>query len=116
MQVLTQTSQPSWGWWVTQVLVIHAALLRFMCSLPCLAPQPLQNHATSLFEMWGAFHGLNKTGIASRNHIMFGSFLPWLWQGLGGLVSSPSPTHTPYLEWHDNCHLTMHYCTSGYGS
>lgn len=87
VQVLTQTSQPSWGWWVTQVLVIHAALLRFMCSLPCLAPQPLQNHATSLFEMWGAFHGLNKTGIASRNHIMFGSFLPWLWQGLGGLVS-----------------------------
>ena len=60
--VLTQTTAPSWGAWVTE------------------------HNATTLFEMWGAFEGGAGQGTASHNHVMFSSFMPWLFQTVVGVA------------------------------
>jgi len=60
--VLTQTTPPSWGAWIAN------------------------DNATTLFEMWGAFDGEHARGTASRNHVMFSTFMPWLYQTLVGIA------------------------------
>ena len=62
MGVLTQTTAPSWGAWV------------------------VNDNATTLFEMWGGFDGEAQKGTASRNHVMFSTFMPWLYQTLVGIA------------------------------
>jgi hypothetical protein len=63
MEVLTQTSSPSWGAWI------------------------VEHNATTLFEMWGAFDSEPpSTGTASHNHVMFASFVPWLYQTVAGVA------------------------------
>jgi alpha-L-rhamnosidase len=62
MGVLTQTTAPGWGAWVTE------------------------HDATTLFEMWGAFDGAEGKGVASHNHVMFSSFMPWLYQTVAGVA------------------------------
>jgi hypothetical protein len=59
--VLTQTTKPGWGAWV------------------------VENDATTLFEMWGAFDG-KANGVASHNHVMFSTFMPWLYQVVAGIA------------------------------
>jgi len=60
--VLTQTTAPSWGAWITQY------------------------NATTLYEMWGAFSDVGgPKGVASHNHGWAASFLPWLYQTLVGI-------------------------------
>lgn len=61
--VLTQTTPPGWGSWVAN------------------------NDATTLFEMWGAFDQVPPaSGTASRNHVMFSTFVPWLYQTIAGVA------------------------------
>jgi alpha-L-rhamnosidase len=60
--VLTQTTAPSWGAWV------------------------MEHNATTMFEMWGAFDGTGVTGVASHNHVMFTTFMPWLYQTVVGIA------------------------------
>ena len=63
IDVLTQTTGPGWGAWVAKY------------------------NATTLFEMWGAYDGdPPSTGTASRNHVMFSSFMPWLYQVVAGIA------------------------------
>lgn len=63
MDVLTQTTSPGWGAWV------------------------VADEATTLFEMWGAYNGQPpSSGIASHNHVMFSTFMPWLYQIVAGIV------------------------------
>jgi hypothetical protein len=72
--VLTQPTEPSWGAWVTKY------------------------NATTLFEMWGAFDGdPPSTGTASRNHVMFSTFIPWLYQVLTGIAMDGSDYGTSVL-------------------
>eukprot|EP00039_Didymoeca_costata_P022255 m.346415 g.346415 ORF g.346415 m.346415 type:complete len:1026 (-) comp29031_c0_seq1:57-3134(-) len=72
--VLTQKSAPSWGAWIET------------------------QKATTLFEMWGAFDGdPSSSGVASRNHVMFSSFLPWVYQVLGGVAMEDNDFGTSVL-------------------
>jgi alpha-L-rhamnosidase len=65
--VLTQTTAPSWGAWI------------------------MEHSATTLFEMWGAFDGTTgTTGVASHNHVMFSTFMPWLYQTVVGIAMDDS--------------------------
>lgn len=54
--VASQTTFPSWGWWIT-------------------------NGATTLYENWP----LDTNSDISMNHIMFGEIGAWMFKGLGGI-------------------------------
>ncbi len=54
-EVATQTTYPSWGWWIA-------------------------NGATTLYETWKI-----ETETLSRNHIMFGEISAWFYKTLGGI-------------------------------
>lgn len=54
-EVATQTSYPSWGWWIA-------------------------NGATTLYETWKI-----ETETLSRNHVMFGEISAWFNKTLGGI-------------------------------
>jgi len=56
-EVASQTTFPSWGWWI-------------------------QNGATTLYENWD----IDASSDISRNHIMFGALSGWLYRGLGGIA------------------------------
>ena len=77
--VLTQTTAPGWGAWVAH------------------------DNATTLMEMWGAFDGEPpSTGKASHNHVMFSSFMPWVYQviiGIGTSLSGSISTMLTVLSW-----------------
>jgi alpha-L-rhamnosidase len=62
MGILTQTTSPSWGAWI------------------------MEHNATTLFEMWGAFDGTGASGVASHNHVMFATFIPFLYQTVVGIA------------------------------
>lgn len=55
-QLATQTTYPSWGWWIV-------------------------NGATTLHENWD----INATRDISDNHMMFGEIGAWFFKGLGGI-------------------------------
>jgi hypothetical protein len=58
--------------------------LKTVSAQRCLTnPRPPPNNNAS--QMWGAFDGSGATGVASHNHVMFATFIPWLYQ-VGRLV------------------------------
>ena len=64
--------------------MFYLCLLAFVCR-PSWGAWVVNDNATTLFEMWGAYDGGAK-GTASHNHVMFSTFMPWLYQTLVGVA------------------------------
>ena len=63
----TQTTEPSWGWWVTQ-------------------------NATTLWENWSGVADLTHPPPPTHNHIFLGSHWPWLYETFVGIDQADDST------------------------